>query len=211
MIHVGILDDHQMIVEGLETMLSKNDAIQVTGSWTNHIHCQEALATDCPDILLLDINLKEANGIELCASFLKMHPELKIIAISNYNESSFIKNMLRNGAKSYLLKNTTKQELITAITEVSQGKTYLPRAIETIVLQDSFGISKPKSSIPKLTRREKEILHLIGESFTNAEIAEKLFVSIKTVESHRTNLLQKFGVKNAAGLIKTAMTLGLIS
>ena len=210
-ISVGILDDHEMILEGLATMLSQSSEITISGCWTHHVHCLEALQEQCPDVLLLDINLKNANGIELCAELIKTYPELKVIAVSNYNESSFIKNMLRNGAKSYLLKNTSKEELITAIRKVHSGERYLPRTVENILLEDSLGTPKPKTSIPKLTRREKEVLQFISEEYTNGEIADKLFVSIKTVESHRTNLLSKFGVKNTAGLIKSAMNAGLIS
>ena len=211
MIQVGILDDHQMILEGLEAMLAEFEDIQVMGSWTNPVLCKEAIQETPPNVLLLDINLKTANGIELCTEWTASFPKMKIIAVSNYNESGFIKNMLRNGAQSYLLKNTNKTELAEAIRTVHQGKRYLPRAIETILLQESLGTPRPKTSIPRLTRREKEILQHISEEFTNAEIADQLFVSIKTVESHRTNLLSKFGVKNTAGLIKAAMNAGLIS
>lgn len=210
-ITVGILDDHEMILEGLATMLAQNNTIKVQGCWTHHVNCLEDLKEQCPDVLLLDINLKNANGIELCALLCKSYPNLNIIAISNFNESSFIKNMLRNGAKSYLLKNTSKEDLITAIQTVHQGERYLPRTVENILLEDSLGAPKPKTSIPRLTRREKEVLQYISEEYTNAEIAEKIFVSIKTVESHRTNLLSKFGVKNTAGLIKSAMNAGLIA
>ena len=211
MLQVGIIDDQLMIMEGMEAMHTEIEDIQVMGSWTNPVLCKEALQEKRPNVLLLDINLKTANGIELCAEWTASFPEMKIIAVSNYNESGFIKNMLRNGAQSYLLKNTNKTELAEAIITVHQGKRYLPRAIETILLQESLGTPRPKTSIPRLTRREKEILQHISEEFTNAEIADQLFVSIKTVESHRTNLLSKFGVKNTAGLIKAAMNAGLIS
>ncbi|MEM8763302.1 MAG: response regulator transcription factor [Bacteroidota bacterium] len=210
-ISVGILDDHEMILEGLATMLSQTQEIEVTGCWTHHANCLEAFEKQRPNVLLLDINLKNANGIELCAKLSNTYPDLQIVAVSNYNESSFIKNMLRNGAKSYLLKNTSKEELITAIRKVHSGERYLPRTVENILLEDSLGTPRPKTSIPKLTRREKEVLQFISEEYTNGEIADKLFVSIKTVESHRTNLLSKFGVKNTAGLIKSAMNAGLIS
>ncbi|MGD1947237.1 MAG: response regulator [Croceivirga sp.] len=211
MITVSILDDHQMILEGLATMLSEFKDIEVMGSYTNPILCQEALQQTQPNVLLLDINLKTANGIELCSEWTQTYPHMHIIAVSNYNESGFIKNMLRNGAKSYLLKNTSKKELVEAIRKVNKGERFLPRSIENILLEESLGTPKPKNSIPKLTRREKEILQHISEEYTNAEIADKLFVSIKTIESHRTNLLSKFGVKNTAGLIKSAMNAGLIA
>lgn len=211
MITVCILDDHPMILEGLETMLSKEADITVLGGFTDHPNCMAFFETQLPDVLLLDINLKNANGIQICADLAKMHPDLKVIGVSNYTEPGFIKNMLRNGAKGYLLKNTSKAELVQAIHTVITDANYLPRSVETILLNDSIGVSTPQKSIPKLTRREKEILQLIGNGMTNGEMADKLIVSIKTVESHRTNLLQKFGVKNAAGLIKAAMNMGFIA
>ncbi len=211
MITVCILDDHPMILEGLETMLSKEVDITVVGGFTDHPNCMAFFETQVPDVLLLDINLKNANGIQICADLAKTRATLKVIGVSNYTEPAFIKNMLRNGAKGYLLKNTSKAELVQAIQTVVTGATYLPRSVETILLNDSIGVIAPQKSIPKLTRREKEILQLIGNGMTNGEMAEKLIVSIKTVESHRTNLLQKFGVKNAAGLIKAAMNMGFIA
>ncbi len=211
MITVCILDDHPMIIEGLETMLKPETDIKVLKSFTNKENCLDFFIKEQPNILLLDINLKNANGIEICAYISKNYPTINIIGVSNYNEAGFIKNMLRNGAKGYLLKNTSKTELIKAIRVVVKNETFLPRSVETILLNDSIGTPTFNKSIPKLTRREKEVLQLISDEMTNAEMAKKLFVSIKTIESHRTNLLQKFNVKNTAGLIKSAMNSGLIS
>ncbi|WP_405207939.1 response regulator [Aquimarina sp. LLG6339-5] len=211
MIKICILDDHQMIIEGLESMLRTETDIDVINSFTHEENCYDFLKKEIPDVLLLDINLKNANGIEICGELSKIYSSLKIIGVSNYTEPGFIKNMLRSGAKGYLLKNTTQEELVNAIKVVMNDQTFLPRSVETILLNDSIGSPQPKKSVPKLTRREKEILQLISDEMTNSEIAEKLIVSIKTVESHRNNLLQKFGVKNAAGLIKNAMNMGFIS
>lgn len=211
MITVSILDDHPMIIEGLKNMLAPESDIQIIGEFIDKENCLDFFEKELPNVLLLDINLKNANGIEICAFLTKTYPDLKVIALSNYNEPGFIKNMLRNGARGYLLKNTSKSELIVAIKTVMENKNFLPRSVETILLNDSIGTPNLNHSIPKLTRREKEVLKHIGDEMTNGEIAQKLFVSIKTVESHRTNLLQKFNVKNTAGLIKAAMNTGLIS
>ena len=211
MIKVAILDDHNMVLRGIETMLEDSDIVKVTAAYSRGHQLLENISNDLPNVLLLDINLPNSNGMDLCKELTKKHPELAIIALSNYSETGFIKNMLRNGAKGYLLKNTGKQELITAITTVNNGTMYLPRNIQDILLNDSIGNPSQISFIPKLSRREKEVLNLIAKEHINQEIAEILFISTKTVESHRNNLIQKLGVRNTAGLIRVALEKGLLN
>ena len=210
MINVVILDDHLMILEGLQTMLDNQQSIHVTHTFNRGRDLMKFLETETPNIILLDINLPDSNGIDLCKTITNLYPQINIIGLSNFNDTSFIKNMIRNGAKGYLLKNTTKEELIKAIKAVNHGKTYLPTKLKDKLLSESFGVQS-STFIPKLTRRENEILTCIAEELTNSEIAEKLFISKKTVESHRKNLLQKFGVRNTAGLIKEAFTKGILN
>ncbi len=210
MINIVVLDDHTLVLNGIEVMLEQCDDISINSTFSKGKDLLDFLTIYTPDIILLDINLPDSNGIELCSCILKMYSSISIIGLSNYSETSFIKNMMRNGAKGYLLKNTSKEELIEAIKTVYSGDTFLPTVLKNKLLNESFGM-QPSSFIPKLTRREDEILKLIAEELTNSEISEKLFISIKTVESHRKNLLQKFGVRNTAGLIKEAFTKGLLS
>jgi DNA-binding NarL/FixJ family response regulator len=210
MINVVILDDHLMVLEGLQTMLDNQQNIVVTNTFNRGLDLLKFLETETPNIILLDINLPDSNGIDLCKTITNLYPQINIIGLSNFNDTSFIKNMIRNGAKGYLLKNTTKEELIKAIKTANHGKTYLPTKLKDKLLNESFGVQS-STFIPKLTRRENEILNCIAEEFTNSEIADKLFISTKTVESHRKNLLQKFGVRNTAGLIKEAFTKGLLN
>ena len=210
MIRVAILDDHNMVLRGIETMLEDSDNIKIIDTYSRGLQLLENISNNIPNVLLLDINLPDSNGIDLCKELTKKHPELAIIALSNYSETGFIKNMLRNGAKGYLLKNTDKQELITAITTVYKGSNYLPRGIQDILLNDSIGNPSQTTFIPKLTRREKEVLNLIAKEHINQEIADILFISTKTVESHRNNLIQKLGVRNTAGLIRVAIEKGLL-
>lgn len=210
MISIAILDDHTMVLKGLESMLEQSDSIKISQTFNIGQDLLDFLKNKSIDVLLLDINLPESNGIELCGTITKLYPEIAIIGLSNYSETSFIKNMMKNGAKGYLLKNTTKNELIEAIKTVHYGDTYLPEKLKTKLLNESFG-GQTSSFIPKLTRREKEILQCIADELTNNEIAEKLFISAKTVESHRNSILQKFGVRNTAGLIKEAFVKGLLS
>ena len=161
-------------------------------------------------VLLLDINLPDGNGIIACKELLVKYPNLKIIALTNFEDSNFIKQILKNGAMGYLLKNTDRKELTEAINSVTQEKRFLPRKINDILLNDSIGIENSVYFQPKLTLREKEILSLIIQEYTTEEIANEIFISTKTVESHRSNLMQKLGVKNSAGLVRVAFEKGLV-
>ncbi len=209
MVTVSILDDHTMVLKGLEAMLEDSEIIEVIGTYNLGQELLNNLTNTTPDVLLLDINLPDSNGVELCKIITKSYPIISIIGLSNYSETGFIKNMIRNGAKGYLLKNTSKDELEHAIQMVYRGKTYLPSIIKNKLLNESIGISS-SSFIPKITRREKEVLQLIAKEHTTEEIAKLLFVAAKTVEAHRSNLIQKLGVRNTAGLIRVAFEKGLL-
>ena len=209
MIQIAITDDHTIVIEGIKTMLKSNKEIEVLQSFENLKDTFENLISDV-QVLLLDINLPDGNGINACKELLVKHPNLKIIALTNFEDSIFIKQILKNGAMGYLLKNTSKIELTQAIKSVIEGKRYLPKKISDILLNDSIGINSSSYFLPKLTIREKEILELIIKEFTTDEIAAKIFVSTKTVESHRSNLMQKLGVKNSAGLVRVAFEKGLV-
>jgi DNA-binding NarL/FixJ family response regulator len=189
-------------------MLQSSKEIEVIQTFENLKDTFENL-NNLVEVLLLDINLPDGNGINACKQLLEKHQDLKIIALTNFEDSIFIKQILKNGAMGYLLKNTSKTELNEAIKEVIKGNRYLPKKISDILLNDSIGIENSSYFIPKLTLREKEILTLIIKEYTTDEIADELFVSIKTVESHRSNLMQKLGVKNAAGLVRVAFEKGL--
>ena len=211
MINVAITDDHVMVVEGLKTMLNNAEDIKIVSSFHSVNDTIESLQNTVPHLLLLDINLPDGNGIHLCKQLKEHYKDLKIIALSNYEDVAFIKQIIKNGANGYLLKNTNKQELITAIKTVMKDQLFLPEKLQRMLLNDSLG--KPANSsffIPSLTRREKEVLELIVKEYTSEEIAERLFVTIKTVEAHRSNLIQKLGVKNVAGLVRVAIEKGLV-
>ena len=209
MIKVAITDDHTIVIEGIKTMLKSNKDVEIIQSFENLTTTFENLDPNV-QVLLLDINLPDGNGIVACKELLIKHRDLKIIALTNFEDSIFIKQILKNGAMGYLLKNTSKSELLEALKEVTNGNRYLPKKISDILLNDSIGIENSSYFIPKITVREKEILALIIKEFTTEEIAEKIFLSAKTVESHRSNLMQKLGVKNSAGLLRVAFEKGLI-
>ena len=209
MIQIAITDDHTIVIEGIKNMLKSNKEIEVLQSFENLKDTFENL-NDSVEVLLLDINLPDGSGINACKELLENNKDLKIIALTNFEDSIFIKQILKNGAMGYLLKNTSKTELTEAIKEVNNGNRYLPKKISDILLNDSIGIENSSYFIPKLTSREKEILALIIKEYTTDEIANELFVSNKTVESHRSNLMQKLGVKNSAGLVRVAFEKGLV-
>ena len=205
MIKVSITDDHFVVLKGIETLLLEIDNIEVISTQENGKTTLLNIEKQQPDILLLDINLPDINGIELTKTILEKHPKIKIIALTNYEDVSFVKRMLDFGASGYLLKNVHKDELVEAIYCVIKGENYLQKAIETKILNQSLGRIENASILPKLTRRETEVLRAIYEEMTTQEISEKLFISPKTVEAHRMNIMSKLGVKNSVGMIKIAI------
>ncbi|KPM32783.1 Two component transcriptional regulator, LuxR family protein [Croceitalea dokdonensis DOKDO 023] len=207
---IAITDDHVLVLNGIKAMLANTPEIDVVGTYDNGQQTLKKINLDKPDILLLDINLPDINGIELCKTLLKQYPELKILALTNFEEISFVKRMLSNGASGYLLKNTQKTELIEALKTVLEGRQYLQDKIEKKLMNYALGRQNSETFIPKLTRREKEVLEAISEELTTQEISKKLFVSIKTVETHRMNLMSKLGAKNSVGIIKKAIDCGLL-
>ncbi|RLD26092.1 MAG: DNA-binding response regulator [Bacteroidetes bacterium] len=202
---VAITDDHVMVLKGIGTMLSGTPEIEVVGTYKDAKETIDKISKDKPDILLLDINLPDINGIDLCKQLLKKDPDLKIIALTSFEETSFVKRILNNGAHGYLLKNTDKLELLDAFKTVLSGEQYLQKNIQKNLLSQAVGNKKSNSLIVNITRREKEVLQAISEELTTQEISEKLFISPKTVETHRMNLMSKLGAKNSVGIIKIAI------
>jgi len=210
MIKVAVTDDHQLIINGLKDILSAADGIEFANGYLTIEETRKGLTKNTTDVLLLDVNLPDGDGIQYCKELTKEHPNLKVIALTSYDQSIMVKNMMRNGASGYLLKNTSKQELLKAIETVCNGGRFLQPELERRLLDESFGSAPQQGYIPTLTRREKEVLELILEEMTSAEIADKLFISQKTVETHRLNLIQKMGVRNTAGLVKEAINKGMV-
>ena len=201
---VFIVDDHYMVIEGIRSLLQKEAGIELTGQASNAASCLAYLNQQQPDIILMDINLPDKSGIDLCKEVRILYPSVFIIGLSTFNQQSFIQKMMENGASGYVLKNATQEELMEAIETVANGKTFL---------SDEAALSLRKSNTgetPVLTRREKEVLELIADGMTNNEIAAKLFISVTTVDTHRKNLLAKFDARNIASLIKSAMQMQLI-
>lgn len=200
---VFIVDDHYMVIEGIHSLLQNEKEIEWMGHATNAASCFAFLKQQQPDIILMDVNLPDMSGTELCKQVKESYPEVQVLGLSTFNQQPIILNMMGNGASGYLLKNATKEEIFKAIREVMSGKTYFS-------MEAALSLREKNPGIPLITRREKEVLSLIADGFTNAEIAEKLFISVATVNTHRKSLLEKFNVNNTAGLIKIAAKNNLV-
>jgi DNA-binding NarL/FixJ family response regulator len=203
-IKIAITDDHIMVLKGLKSMLKNTPDFEVIGAYENAKQTIEGIKKEVPDVLFLDINLPDINGIDLCKLLLKEYTDLKILAITNFEDISFVKRILKNGAHGYLLKNTDKLELIQAVKTVLSGEIFLQKDIQKNMLQSTKKTQNNRLK-PNLTRREQEVLIAISEELTTQQISEKLFISPKTVETHRMNIMSKLGAKNSVGIIKIAI------
>ncbi|WP_143304707.1 response regulator [Chitinophaga vietnamensis] len=208
-IKLAITDDHLLVIKGLKAMLAPYSHISIVYDSNEAGALMSALPKARPDVLLLDIQMPDIDGMELCKQVRKAHPGVKIIALTNFLEVHYIRQMLRNGATGYLLKNTDQDTLIRAIETVHAGGQFLDNTVQHHLLQEMTGQRRSAYDIP-LTRREQEILKLIAEENSNQEIADMLYISLRTVETHRLNITQKLAVKNTAGLVKEAIKRGLV-
>ncbi|WP_310560287.1 response regulator transcription factor [Flavobacterium sp.] len=199
-IKVFIVDDHQMVIEGIKSLLFGENHIELVGCANTAQNCLQFFKIKTADVILMDINLPDTSGIELCDSITKKHQNVKVIALSTHNQGTYVRKMIESGAKGYLLKNADKHEILKAIETVSKGSNYLTFEADRALRYEN----ELQNKIPKLTKREKEILILIAEGLTNIQISEKLFISTDTVDSHRKNLHTKLNVKNTAMLIRFA-------
>ena len=206
MIRVAIVDDQVIILNGLQKILADAPHVKIEGVYNNGDDLLVAMEKNIPDVLLLDIQMPGKSGPELAVIIAKKYPSVKMIALTNVDVISQVKQMLQKGCLGYLLKDVSPEILLKAIETVHNGEQFLKEDFKTQLLNSLSG----NESNHLITRREKEILKLIVEENTNQEIAGKLFLSLRTVENHRNNLLQKLQVKNTAGLVKIAIQEGLI-
>lgn len=206
-IKIMLVDDHSMIRFGLKSFL-EDDNIIVVAEAKNGNEALELLEEKEIDVLVTDIMMPEMDGIALTQKVTKIYPNIKVLALTMMNESQNIKRMLSAGAKGYLLKDCTQEELIKAINEVNAGNNFYSANVTQIIMQGLGSKPKPKKRTVQdiaLTEREQEVLHLICKEKSNAEMAEELFITLRTVEAHKRNLLEKTGCKNVAGLVLYAI------
>lgn len=204
MINIHITDDHAMIVELLIPVINASGFACVTGSSLKLSECRKALAFKQPDVLLLDINMIDGNGIEFCAEMHRLYPRMKIIGLTGHNEYSNVMLMLKNGASGYIVKSEAVGEILEAIDAVMQGEVYICRQIEQV-------IRKTTTETVSLTPREKQVLQMVAQGMSNPQIAEKLGVGLATVLSFRKKLNLKLNASNPVELVANARKEGLIS
>jgi len=213
-IKVIIVDDHKIFRQGIIALLKEEKDIAVSGEAGSRQELMNLLNTVTFDLIIMDVNLGNESGIELTEEIKKLNPESNILALSMHCEKDYIIKMLESGATGYVLKNTGRDELISAIFAVAKGDTYLGKDVATTLMEHIhsplYGQDNTSKKTIPLTPREMDVLKLIAQEYSNSEIAEKLFISIRTVDTHRRNLLEKLNLKNTAGLVKYAIRHGII-
>lgn len=211
MIKVLLADDHKIVRDGLRTLLEKHADIAVLGEAEDGREALQLARKLSPDVIVMDIAMPELNGIEATRQILSEYSGVKIVALSMHSDKRFVSEMLKAGASAYLLKDCAFEELITAIRTIMKGKIYLSPGIAGVVLEDYIRSNRKKdpSVFSQLTDREREVLQLMAEGKTTKEVAAHLNVSIKTVETHRTNIMTKLDIHTIAELTKYAIREGL--
>jgi len=206
MIKVFIVEDHAVVIEGIRSLLQDEHDIVIAGTCGTAAACLNYFMDNTADVILMDINLPDASGVELCLQIKSLYRDIMVLALSTYNQGIYMNKIMENGASGYLLKNLTSQELIDAIKTVSRGGIYFSFEAGRIYKSTL----EKNSRKPVLTKREKEIVRLIAEGLTNIEISQQLFISIDTVDTHRKNLYTKLDVKNTALLVRYAIENGIV-
>ncbi|MDP2384871.1 MAG: response regulator transcription factor [Bacteroidota bacterium] len=213
-INIMVVDDHQIFIDGISLLLSNEKNISVYAHANNGKEALSILEKGSVDIVLIDIEMPVLNGYDTTAIITTKYPNTKVICLTTHDEKSIVQKMLNAGATGYLLKNIDKETLIKAINSVINGLSFfsseIPIALESSESTLNFKTEKQPNNINTLSAREVEILTLIANGLSNNEIADKLSLSPKTIESHRTNIMQKLNVHNVVGLVKFAIKSGLV-
>jgi len=213
-IRILVADDHAIVREGLGTMLSNQSDMVLVGLATNGRDAIRMVDEYQPDVAIMDISMPELNGIDAISQMLPRHPKIKVIVLSIHETKPYVYRALKAGAKGYLIKETAGLEVVDAVRAVQRGERYLSQRIADLITDISFrnleaGIDV--SPLERLSLREREILQLVAEGNTSQEIAERLSISPKTVDTYRSRLMNKIGVEDVAGLVKFAIRHGVIS
>lgn len=212
-IKVVIVDDHQMVIDGLRSHLETVTEIKIIATAENGKEALEVLKSAMPDVILMDIEMPVMNGIDATDQIKKLYPAVKIIALSTYDEKSIVEKMMEAGSHGYILKNVKKDELVSAIKTVYNDKHYFSNEITISIAKPSANeiLNKPHQVMrTPLSNREQEVLQLVAQGLSNTQISKKLFISDKTVNTHRTSLMKKLEVHNVAELIRVAIHFKLI-
>jgi two-component system nitrate/nitrite response regulator NarL len=205
-----IVDDHPLVGDGIKTMLAGEESMQVTGVCRTAEETLQFMKTETPDVILLDINLPDEDGLTLCEKIRARNQHVKIIGLTSSNETGIITGLIQRGGNGYLLKNVDRNELIEAIRAVSRGKVYLSSDANDKIVEQLRATGLSVEAQPVITRREKQILELLADGHKGPQIAEQLHLSPLTVETHRKNLFRKFNVGSVQMMLKIARDKKLI-
>lgn len=211
-IKLFILDDHQMMIDGIKALLKNEKQFEIVGEATRAIQALAMLETTFPDIIITDIQMPEMNGIEFTRTVKKKFPAIKVLVLSMSGEEGMISDMLDAGISGYVIKNTGREELKTALSKIADGEVFFSEAVAAEMMR-AYQSNKKRGledEVINLTNREKEIIKLIAMEYSNAKIGETLFISERTVETHRKNIFRKTKTKGVIGLIKFAIEQKLI-
>lgn len=213
-IRVFIADDHALVREGIAALLRHYDEIEVVGEASDGIEAIKRVSEIMPDIILMDISMPKLGGLEATVEIRKKCPDSKIIVLTQYDDREYVSRFLKAGISGYLLKKAVGSELVNAIKAVNRGEFYLFSSIASEVVDGYLGrdtkTAVEESPYDKLTDREKQVLKLIAEGFSHKEIANELNISAKTVITHQTNISQKLNINSKTGLVKFAISQGII-
>lgn len=208
-----IVDDHAMVRDGVRNLVQRRGDLVVVGEASSGAEALEQFNRLHPDLVVLDISLPDMNGMEVSRAILAENPDANIVILSMYEDEDYISRCLEYGVKGYVVKNESGTELDNAIRTVLSGRNYFSRQVQQVVFRrfsQNISGKTPADQSSILTRRELEIVHLIADGLTSQQMADKLFISHRTVETHRANLMKKMGVKNAVELIKKAQQMKII-
>ena len=213
MIRVILADDHNLVRQGISALLEKADDIEIVAQAENGQEAVNLSINLSPDVLVMDINMPRLNGIQAVEQLKTLGLDTQVVILSMHSDKTLVRQALRNGARGYLLKRSVMEELLLAVRAAYRGELYLSPAVSDAVLKDYLtgrGDLETESAFDQLSSREREVLQLIAEGYTNKAIAQAMHISIKTVEKHRANLMVKLNVQDLAGLIRVALRHGLI-
>lgn len=207
-IRILLADDHALVRDGMKTLLKDVSDFYVAGEASNGQEVIQKVRELSPDVVIMDISMPQMTGLEATDIIQRDFPKTKVLILTMHENEDYAYQIFKSGAAGYILKNAEKKEFIDAIRTVRKGEKFFSRAVSGVMSKNY--VRKSQASIP-ITRREKEILRLIVDGLTNQEIADKLFISPRTVDTHRSNLMQKLEIKNTAGLVRFAIENGIVS
>jgi DNA-binding NarL/FixJ family response regulator len=208
---VVLADDHALIRAGLRALLQSLEGVQVVGEASNGHEALEVIERQQPDIVLMDIAMPGLNGLEAATRIAKQWPTVRVIMLSMHANEEYIRQALSAGAAGYILKGAEPAELELALKAVLRGETYLTPGVSKRIVQDYLQGREKAGPLQELTSRQREVLQLIAEGYSTKDIAKKLDVSVKTAETHRTELMSRLGIHDVAGLVRYAIRIGLVT